>query len=138
MTMATHHITTGQVRCIWSLARQRLGWESDELHQWLADRGFAGTSVTELTLTQAINVIDMLKALSEGRSPRVWHVDQATVRQQVEIERLTVDAGLVAQLPGVVSRVTAGRVDSPAACAIWEARKVIEALKSMARRRRTT
>jgi len=133
--MAVAMVTRAQIRTIRSIAHGRLAWSDEEYHRWLAERG-GPASTRRLTRAQAANVIDMLKALAFGRRLRVWHVDQATIRQQEEIDRRARWIRRPDQVPGIVRRVTRGRTNRPAQLTIWEARNVIDALESMTRRQR--
>jgi len=129
--MATAMVTKGQVKFIRSVVHGRLGWSNDYYHEWLLDRG-GPRSTLKLTRAQAANVIDMLKALAFGSRPPVWHVDQVTERQQTEIERLSREAGLKDDyLAGIVLKATRQRTPRVAELRIWEARDVIDGLKSV-------
>lgn len=133
--MAVFMVTTAQVRTIRSIAHGRLGWSNEEYHRWLRERGGPASTLT-LTRAQAANVIDMLKAVALGLRVRVWHVDQATILQQDEIEHLGTELDAGEALAGIVHKATRGRTNRVSAMTIWEARDVVEALKDIACRRR--
>lgn len=138
--MATAMVTKAQIRMIGSLVHGRLGWDRDQYHQWLADRG-GPASTKDLRRAEAANLIDILLDLANGRSPRVWRLDGATVLQREEIDRLAREAGFAGgiddeALGGVVHQATYGRVNRIASCSIHQARSVTEALKSIITRLR--
>lgn len=135
--MATQPVTKAQIRAIRSIAHGRLGWDDDGYHRWLRERG-GPASTTMLTRAQAANVIDMLQDLRRGARLRIWRVDQATVRQRAEIDRLVARLGPRDRehLPGIVSRATHGQCRELHELSIWHARDLIDALRSIAGRRR--
>jgi hypothetical protein len=134
--MAAAMITTQQVRMIRSLVHKRLGWDDEQYHQWLSDRG-GPASTLGLRRAEAANLIDLLLDLANGRSPRVWRLDGATLLQRQQIADLAAEAGLAEDdLGGVIRRVTRGRHNTVAPCSIHEARGVVEALRAIGRRNR--
>lgn len=133
--MAVAMVTRAQIRAIRAIAHGRLGWSNEQYHQWLANRG-GPASTLQLRRAEAANLIDMLQDLADGRSPRVWRINGATLRQQVEIDRLACATGFAGQdrLGGVIRRATHGRANRVSSLSIHEARAVIEALRSIAAR----
>lgn len=133
--MAAAMVSRAQIRAIRGIAHGRLGWSNEEYHRWLADRG-GPASTLQLRRAEAANLIDILKDLAGGRSPRVWRINGATLRQRAEIDRLARVAGFAgdARLGGVIRRATHRRANRVSSLSIHEARAVIEALRAIAAR----
>lgn len=128
-------LSTAQVKVIRAIAHGRLSMSNEDFHHWLTERG-GPASTLDLSSAQAANVIDMLKAMADGTRVLVWRVDQATLRQRGTITGMlaALPSGRVA-LPGIIQRVTRGRVAGAeeviAQLTISEAGRLIEALQSI-------
>ena len=127
MAQSKQYISKGQVACIYTLAR-KLGMDNDDVHA-LIDGMTGRSSVKQLTMQQAIAVINQLKDMSGDEcDPNDRY--RPTDRQRYLMHQLTSELGWTEERLAAFCKAQFG-----VAVMAWMSRKicskVIEALKAI-------